>query len=73
MNVPLTQAELEADGWVKKFTIEEQRIAEYVELYKSLNQEVRVVSVIPEEINGCATCFEAECTKFKAIYTRKKS
>jgi hypothetical protein len=73
MNPPITQAELEADGWIKKFTIEEQRIPEYVELYESLNQEVRVVPVIPDEIEGCATCFEVECNKFKAIYTRPKS
>ncbi|MFW9780267.1 MAG: hypothetical protein ACFFE8_15605 [Candidatus Heimdallarchaeota archaeon] len=73
MNPPITQAELEADGWIKKFTIDEQRIAEYVELYESLNQDVRVVSVVPEEIEGCTNCFEAECNKFKTIYTRPKS
>ncbi len=73
MTPPTTQAELEADGWVRKFTVEEQRIAEYVELYESLDQEVRIVPVIPDEIEGCTTCFEVECNKFKAIYTRKKS
>jgi hypothetical protein len=71
LNPQITASELEAEGWVKKFIVEEQRIAEYVELYESLNQEVRVVPVVPEEIDGCSTCFEVECTKFKTIYTRK--
>ncbi len=53
-----------------KFTIEEHRVNEYVELYKSLNQEVRVESVIPGEMEGCAECFKADCANYRVIYTR---
>jgi len=63
---------LEENGWVKKFTIEEPRVKEYVELYESLGQEVRVESVVPSEMEGCNECYLVECNKYKVIYTRKK-
>ena len=65
-------SQLEKDGWVKKFTIEESRVKEYVELYESLGQEVCIESVDPNEIEGCNECYLAECNKYKVIYTRKK-
>ncbi len=66
------KSQLEKEGWERKFTIEEHRVKEYVELYKSLNQEVRVESVIQGEMEGCTECFKADCTKFRVIYTRDK-
>ncbi|MFX0014785.1 MAG: hypothetical protein ACFFB2_00705 [Promethearchaeota archaeon] len=63
---------LEKEGWERKFTIEEFRVSEYVELYQSLNQEVRVEPVIPGEMEGCAECFKADCDKYRIIYTRIK-
>lgn len=59
-------------GWVKKFTIEEHRVDEYKELYESLGQEVKVESVVPSEIEGCAECFKVDCEKYRTIYTRPK-
>ncbi|MFX1282562.1 MAG: hypothetical protein ACFFB5_02870 [Promethearchaeota archaeon] len=64
------QSRLEKEGWERKFTIETHRVNEYVELYKSLNQEVRVEPVVPGEMEGCAECFKADCNKFRVIYTR---
>ena len=64
--------QLEKEGWIKKFTIEEHRIKEYKELYESLNLEVRIEPVVSSEIDGCSTCFEVECDKYKVIYTRSK-
>ncbi|MFX0210786.1 MAG: hypothetical protein ACFFDT_32705 [Candidatus Hodarchaeota archaeon] len=66
------RSQLEKEGWERKFTIEEHRVNEYVELYKSLNQEVRVEPVAPGEMEGCAECFKADCIKFRVIYTRVK-
>ncbi|MFX0124399.1 MAG: hypothetical protein ACFFAE_12225 [Candidatus Hodarchaeota archaeon] len=66
------RTQLEREGWEKKFTIEEHRVNEYVELYKSLNQEVRVEFVVPGEIEGCSECFKADCDKYRIIYTRGK-
>ncbi len=64
--------QLEKEGWIKKFTIEEHRVDEYRELYESLDQEVRVEFVVPSEIEGCSSCFEVKCDKYKVIYTRSK-
>jgi hypothetical protein len=61
---------LEEKGWERKFIIEEHRVNEYVELYESLDQEVRVEPVIPSEIEGCSECFKTECTNYRVIYTR---
>lgn len=66
------KSQLEKEGWEKKFTIEEHRVDEYVELYKSLNQEVLVEPVIPGEMEGCVECFKRNCTNYRIIYTRVK-
>jgi hypothetical protein len=63
---------LEKKGWVKKFSVEVHRVEEYAELYRSLGLEVRVEPVIPNEHKECQICFEAECDRFKLIYTRSK-
>ena len=63
--------QLEKEGWIKKFTIEEHRVSEYVELYESLDQEVRVEPVIPSEMEGCNECFKVECSNYRVIYTRR--
>ncbi|MHA2176347.1 MAG: hypothetical protein ACXACP_06835 [Candidatus Hodarchaeales archaeon] len=63
---------LEKEGWTKKFTVEAHRVEEYVNLYKSLGQEVYVESTIPDDREECQVCFETECDRFKTIYTRKE-
>jgi len=68
-----TQEQLEAEGWVKKFTIDKERLPEYIELYENIGLEVRVEAVVPAEVEGCNTCFEAECNKFMVIYTRARA
>jgi hypothetical protein len=65
-------SQLDKEGWIKKFTIEEHRVQEYKELYESLGQEVKVESVVPSEIEGCAECFKVECEKYRIIYTRPR-
>ncbi len=52
------RSKLEKEGWIRKFTIESNRVDEYKELYESLNLEVRVESVNPSEIEECSTCFD---------------
>lgn len=67
----LTQ-ELEAQGWVRRFTVEAERADEYVELYQSLGDEVRVEPVTPEllAVEECADCLLAASDKYIVIYTR---
>ena len=67
------KSQLEKEGWVKKFTIEEHRVDEYKELYESLGQEVKVEPIVPSEIEGCTECFKIECEKYRTIFTKQKS
>ncbi len=66
------KSQIEKEGWVRKFTVEENRVDEYKELYESLGQEVMVTAVNPSEIEGCVECFKVECDKYRTIYTRSK-
>ncbi|MFQ5857109.1 MAG: hypothetical protein ACE5LU_15975 [Anaerolineae bacterium] len=66
--------DLEAQGWVRQFTVEAERADEYVELYESLGNEVRVETVTPDLMvtEECATCLLATCDKYVIIYTRPR-
>ncbi|MGD1995231.1 MAG: hypothetical protein PVH62_00510 [Anaerolineae bacterium] len=66
--------ELEAQGWTRQFTIEAERADEYVELYESLGDEVRVESVMPGPTiaEECAACLLAACDRYVVIYTRPR-
>ena len=66
------KSQLEKEGWIRQFTIEEHRVSEYVELYESLGHEVRVEPIDPSELGECQACYTAECNKYRTIYTRTK-
>jgi len=65
-------AELRALGWVRMFTVERERAAEYVEAYEASGLEVLVepssVPQPPPECEGCAGCVDE---RFSTIYTRQ--
>ena len=64
--------ELVAQGWRRRFTVDEPRLSEMKDLYSSLGLEVRVETGIPDEDADCSSCFEAEgfSNQYKTIYTR---
>ena len=66
--------ELEAPGWTRQFTTEVERANEYVELYESLGNEVRLEPVTPELLvaEECAACILAARDRYRVIYTRPK-
>lgn len=66
--------ELGAQGWIRQFTVEAERAGEYVELYESLGDEVRVEPVTPDLMvaEECATCLLATCDRYVVIYTRPR-
>lgn len=66
------KTKLEEQGWTKRFTIEEQRASEYVDLYEILGEEVRIEHFIPNGTEECQVCFTVESSKFRTIYTRQK-
>jgi hypothetical protein len=64
--------ELETQGWTRQFTIEVERADEYVELYESLGNEVRVEPVTPDLLvsEECTACILAARERYRIIYTR---
>ncbi len=58
--------------WERGFTIEENRVSEYVELYESIGYEARVEPATPAEIDECQECFKAEFDNLRTIYTRRR-
>lgn len=75
----LSDAELQpdpalvAEGWERRFTTDEQRVQEVVELYSQLGYEVRAEPVHSREVHeDCTDCHAAIVSRFKTIYTRKR-
>ncbi|MHA2392773.1 MAG: hypothetical protein ACXAEX_12575 [Promethearchaeota archaeon] len=57
--------------WERTFTIEERRVNEYVDLYKSIGYEVRVEPATPDEIQECQVCFKAEFDNLRTIFIKR--
>ena len=75
----LSEAQLEPDpalvaqGWERRFTADEQRAKEAMELYTQLGYEVRAEVVSPEELHDdCQECRTVVSFHFQTIYTRKR-
>jgi hypothetical protein len=63
-----------AQGWERRFTADEQRAKEAMELYTQLGYEVRAEPVMPDEINDdCEDCKTVVSYYFQTIYTRKRT
>ncbi|TKJ21617.1 MAG: hypothetical protein CEE43_09325 [Promethearchaeota archaeon Loki_b32] len=58
--------------WERGFTVEENRVAEYVELYESIGYEVRVESATPDDQEECQTCFKTDFDNLRTIYIKRK-
>ena len=57
--------------WERGFTVEENRVAEYVELYESIGYEVRVEPATPDEQEECQTCFKADLDNLRTIFIKR--
>ncbi|MFW9783889.1 MAG: hypothetical protein ACFFFB_16510 [Candidatus Heimdallarchaeota archaeon] len=57
--------------WERTFTIEERRVDEYVDLYKSIGYEVRIEPATPDEIQECQACFKAEFSNLRTIFIKR--
>ena len=64
-----------AHGWKAQFTIESERAQEYIELYESLGNEVRIEPLEPARLQDdeCSTCLMEDCDRYTVIYTRPKN
>ena len=62
-----------AQGWERRFTADEQRAKEAMDLYSQLGFEVRAEPVLPEELqDDCQDCKTVVSYYFQTIYTRKR-
>ena len=59
------------EEWERGFTVEENRVAEYVELYESIGYEVRVEPATPDEQEECQTCFKADFDNLRTIFIKR--
>lgn len=64
---------LAAEGWERRFTADEQRTKEVMDLYIQLGYEVRAEPVRAEELDDdCQDCRTVVSVHFRTIYTRKR-
>jgi hypothetical protein len=69
-----SDSSLIAQGWERRFTADDQRAKEAMELYRQLGYEVRAEPVLPEELpDDCQDCKTVVSFYFQTIYTRKRS
>jgi hypothetical protein len=68
--------ELLASGWVRRTITDDQRLTELVELYESLEFEVHIEPLTPENLKAigeeCDSCYIDNWDKYKIIFTRQK-
>lgn len=70
----MPNSSLLAQGWERRFTADEQRAKEAMELYSQLGYEVRAEPVLPEELqDDCEDCKPVVSSYFQTIYTRKRA
>jgi hypothetical protein len=63
-----------AQGWERRFTADEQRAKEAMELYSQLGYEVQAEPVLPDELqDDCQDCKTVVSFYFQTIYTRKRT
>lgn len=63
----------EKDEWTKRTTIDEPRLSEIIEEYKSLGFEVRLETPKFEDLDeDCRKCHGERIDKMKTVYVRKR-
>jgi hypothetical protein len=61
-------------GWIRQFTVDSDRVDEYISLYESLGNDVLVEPMTPDLMTSeeCAACLSDECDKSVIIFTRPR-
>jgi hypothetical protein len=65
------EAELTAQGWQKKTTVDEPRLSELVQAYRRIGCEVHLEPFDPFEQPSCSECLKTTAKSYKTIYVRK--
>lgn len=68
----LTGEELLSQGWTRRFTIESERAAEFIEQYGEIGFEAVAVAPSVEDLDGLCgqDCFDGAREHYRTIYTR---
>jgi hypothetical protein len=62
-----------AEGWQRRFTVDEERAKEVTDLYTQLGYEVRAEAVhAGEPQDDCHDCLASATLRLRTIYTRKE-
>jgi len=67
------EEKLISEGWQKKATYDDPRLAEMVKMYEEIGFDVHLEPFNADNEDGCTGCMELFPEQFKTIYTRKKS
>ncbi len=68
-----SSADLAKEGWQRRATYDETRLAELVEMYQEVGYEVYLKTFEPAEETGCAECMQVAPEKYTTIFTRKEN
>lgn len=67
------EAELAKEGWERKFTTSEPKLAEFIKMYQEMGFEVHEEPLTREELGqDCGSCFVLAADIFRTIYTRPR-
>ncbi len=64
------EEELRKKGWEKRFTVDDPRLTEAVEMYKELGFEV-LLEPMDTSSEECTNCLTDSTDRYKTIYTRR--
>jgi hypothetical protein len=64
------EAELQSQGWTRRFVGAPPRLKEMVELYQSLGFEVHLERYAPEDLDGGCDGCRLALDLFRVVYTR---
>ena len=65
------EEELKKQGWTRMFTVQIDRVPEYVALYKEIGKQVLIEMPIAIELDPhCTDCYETLKDSCRTIYTR---
>ena len=65
------EEDLIKEGWKKRFTTDEPRLSEAVELYKGIGFEA-LIEPVDTSSEECTSCMTFMSDRYKTIYTRPK-
>ena len=63
-------AQLAAEGWIKRSVYAEPRLSEIVAMYEEIGLEVRLEPFDPSETPGCSQCRKQHSRRYRTVYTR---